>query len=166
MPGMPLLTVFINPEPLHQPPLFLLRSLPRPPLVSPSLNLQPPREAQTQTTTPCSHPVRRFHRLRQHHPLPMFRPLRKVFPADSKPHTFPLHHTRGTTRFSRLPIWSNMCLSIHHLWRPQCASIDTGHALDPSHLVESSPHLLRFFNNVFICSIISYSKSRDEMTVL
>jgi hypothetical protein len=130
MPGMPLLTVFINPEPLHQPPLFLLRSLPRPPLVSSSLNLQPPREAQTQTTTPCSHPVRRLHRLRQHHPLPMFRPLRKVFPADSKPHTFPLHHTRGTTRFSRLPIWSNMCLSIHHLWRPQCASIDTGHALD------------------------------------
>ena len=166
MPGVPFLTVFTNPELLHRLPLSLLRSFPRLPLTFPSLSLQPPREAQTQTTIPCSHLVRRFRRLRQHHPLPMFRQLRKVFLADSNPHTFPLHHTHGTTRFSRLPIWSNMCLSSHHLWRPQCTSIDTGHALDPSHLVESSPHLLRFFNNVFICSIISYSKSRDEMTVL
>lgn len=154
MPGVPLLTVFTNPELLHQLPLFLLRSFPRLPLISPSLNLRPPREAQTQTTTPCSHLVRRSRRLRQHHPLPMFRPLRKVFLADSNPHTFPLHHMRGTTRFSRLPIWSNMCLSSHHLWWPQCTSIDTGHALDPSHLVENFPPLLRFFNNVFICSII------------
>ena len=156
MPGMPLLAVFTNPEPLHQLPLFLLRSSPRPPLVSPSLNLQPPREAQTQTTTPCSHLVRRLRRLRQHHPLPMFRPLRKVFLADSNPHTFPLHHMRGTTRFSRLPIWSNMCLSSHHFWRPQCTSIDTGLALDSNHLVENFPPLLRFFNNVLICSIIFF----------
>src|SRR6266567_2753770 len=120
MPGVPLLTVFTNPELLHRLPLFLLRSLPRLPLISPSLNLQSPREAQTQTTILCSHLVRRLRRLRQHHPLPLFRPLRKVFLADSNPHTFPLHHPRGTTRFSRLPIWLNMCLSSHHLLSPQC----------------------------------------------
>lgn len=154
MPGVPLLTAFTNPELLHQLPLFLLRCFPRLPLISRSLNLQLPQEAQTQITTPCSHLVRRFRRLRQHHPLPMFRLLRKVFHADSNPHTFPLHHTHGTTRFSRLPIWSSMCLSSHHLWWPQCTSIDTGHASDSSHLVEISPHLLRFFNNVFICCII------------
>lgn len=154
MPGVPLLTVFTNPELLHQLPLFLLRSLPRLPLISPSLNLQPPRVAQTRTTTPCSHLARRFRRLRQRHPLPMSRPLRKVFPADSNHHTFPPHHMHGTTRFSRLPIWSNMCLSSHPLWRPQCTSIDTGHALDSSHLVEIYPRLLHFSNDVFICSII------------